>query len=93
VVRDQAIEVETKSRSQANAADPLQVGAPIGGIVSVLAASVGAKVVKGDRLATVEAMKMLTTVYAPVSGVVAEVPVAVGDSVQAKDLLVRLQAG
>ena len=38
-------------------------------------------------------MKMLTTVYAPVSGVVAEVPVAVGDSVQAKDLLVKLQAG
>ncbi len=85
VVRDTSIEVVAKSRPKADAADPLQVGAPIGGIVSVLPASVGAKVVKGDRLATVEAMKMLTTVYAPISGVVAEVPVAVGDSVQAKD--------
>jgi len=93
VVRDNAIEIVAKSRVQADPADQLQVGAPIGGIVSVLAASLGAKVVKGDRLATVEAMKMLTTVYAPVSGVVAEVPVAVGDSVGAKDLLVRLQAG
>jgi len=93
VVRDSSIEVFAKPRPKADPADPLQVGAPIGGIVSVLAASPGAKVVKGDRLATVEAMKMLTTVYAPVSGVVAEVPVAVGDSVQAKDLLVKLQAG
>jgi pyruvate carboxylase len=93
VVRDTSIDLVEKARKKADPADPLQVGAPIGGIVSVMTASVGAKVVKGDRLATVEAMKMLTTVYAPVSGVVAEVPVAVGDSVQGKDLLVRLQAG
>jgi pyruvate carboxylase len=92
VIRDTSIDLVEKARPKADPADPLQVGAPIGGIVSVLTASVGAKVVKGDRLATVEAMKMLTTVYAPVSGIVAEVPVAVGDSVQSKDLLVRLRA-
>jgi pyruvate carboxylase len=92
VVRDTSIDLVEKTRPKADPADPMQVGAPIGGIVSVLTASVGGKVVKGDRLATVEAMKMLTSVYAPESGVVAEVPVAVGDSVQAKDLLVRLRA-
>ena len=92
VIRDAAIQVAVKSRPKADPADPLQVGAPIGGVVSALTASVGAKVTKGDRLATVEAMKMLTTVYAPVSGVVTEVHAAPGDSVQAKDLLMRLQA-
>ena len=41
---------------------------------------------------TLEAMKMQTTVYATQEGVVAEVLVAVGDSVESKDLLVRLRA-
>ena len=39
-----------------------------------------------------EAMKMQTTVYAPVDGVVAELHVAVGDTVEAKDLIVRLRS-
>jgi pyruvate carboxylase len=90
VVRDNSFEIAVKSRPKADPADPRQVAAPIGGIVSALHVSVGAKVVKGDRLAVVEAMKMLTSVYAPVSGVVAEVHAAVGDSVQGKDLLVRI---
>jgi pyruvate carboxylase len=89
-IRDNSFEIAVKARPKADPADPRQVGAPIGGVVSALHVSVGAKVVKGDRLAVVEAMKMLTTVYASISGVISEVHASVGDSVQAKDLLIRM---
>jgi pyruvate carboxylase len=39
-----------------------------------------------------EAMKMQTTVTAPVDGVVAELLCLVGETVESKDLLVRLRA-
>jgi pyruvate carboxylase len=37
-------------------------------------------------------MKMQTTVYAPADGVVAELPIQIGDTVESKDLLVKLRA-
>jgi pyruvate carboxylase len=37
---------------KADAADPLQLGAPIPGMVTALAISVGSKVAKGDKLVT-----------------------------------------
>ena len=39
-----------------------------------------------------EAMKMQTTVTAPADGVVAELLCALGETVESKDLLVRLRA-
>ena len=39
-----------------------------------------------------EAMKMQTTVSAPLDGVVDEILVTVGDTVQSKDLLMKLRA-
>ena len=39
-----------------------------------------------------EAMKMQTTLYAAVDGVVSEIQVKVGDSVESKDLLMKLRA-
>lgn len=92
VVLDKSIAKEVKSRVKADAADLLQVGAPIPGMITALTASVGGKVSKGDKIATLEAMKMQTTVYAHTDGVVGEVHVAVGDSVEAGDLLIRLRA-
>ena len=52
---------------------------------------VGAKVAKGDKLITMEAMKMQTTVYAATDGVVDKVNVAIGDSVESKDLIMELR--
>ena len=92
LVVDKSISPKTKSRVKAEAGDELQVGAPIPGMVTALNVSVGAKVSAGDKLATLEAMKMQTTLYAHASGVVAELTVAVGDSVDAGDLLVKLRA-
>ena len=91
-VTDKSIAPKVKARLKADPADPLQVGAPIPGMVTLLNASVGSKVVKGGKLATLEAMKMQTTVYAHADGVVGEVLAAVGDSVDSGDLLVRLRS-
>jgi pyruvate carboxylase len=90
-ILDRSVQPKVKSREKADPADLLQVGAPIPGVITSLAVSVGTKVAKGDKLVTLEAMKMQTTIYASSDGVVAEIPVNVGDSVESKDLLVRLQ--
>jgi pyruvate carboxylase len=91
VVLDKSIAKEVKTRVKADTADLNQVAAPIPGMITVLGASVGSKVAKGDKIATLEAMKMQTTVYAHTDGVIGEVLVAVGDSVEAGDLLVRVR--
>ena len=92
VVQDKSVAPKTKSRAKADAADPLQLGAPIPGMITALSVSVGSKVAKGDKLVTLEAMKMQTTIYAQQDGVVAELLVATGDSAEAGDLLVKLRA-
>ena len=92
VVADKSLSKVSKSRPKADAADPLQIGAPIPGMVTALSATVGGKVSKGDKLATLEAMKMQTNILAPADGVIAEVLVTVGDSIEASDLLVKLRA-
>jgi pyruvate carboxylase len=92
VVTDKSIAPKSKSRQKAETADPLQLGAPIPGMVTALSATLGGRVSKGDKLATLEAMKMQTTIYAPADGVVADVAVAVGDSLEAGDLLLKLRA-
>ena len=46
----------------------------------------------GDVICSIEAMKMETALHAETSGKVAEVCVKRGDQIDAKDLLVRLEA-
>ncbi len=90
-ILDKSVAPKAKARPKADLADATQVAAPIPGLIATLTASVGGKVVKGEKLLMMEAMKMQTTVYAPCDGVVAELHVALGDTVDAKDLLVRLR--
>ena len=54
--------------------------------------SVCQKVEKSDKLLMMQAMKMQSTVYAPTDGVVEELHVQVGDTVESKDLRVKLRA-
>jgi pyruvate carboxylase len=91
-VLDKSVTTRAKARAKADPADPLQVGAPIPGIITAISASVGTRLAKGDKLLTMEAMKMQTTIYAQADGVVHEVLVQVGESVESKDLLIRLKA-
>jgi pyruvate carboxylase len=53
---------------------------------------VGAKVAKGDKILTLEAMKMQTTLYAPTDGVIDEILAQAGEAVDTGDLIVRLRA-
>ena len=46
---------------------------------------------KGQKLLTLEAMKMEHTLTAPFDGMVAELTVAAGDQVQVEALLVRIE--
>ena len=63
----------------------------IPGIITSVNVSVGTKLAKGDKMFTMEAMKMQTTIYAQADGVVSEINVAVGGNVESKDLLAKLR--
>jgi len=91
-ITDRKVAPQVKTRPKVDLADPLQVGAPIPGLIASISVTVGQKVAKGDRLLMMEAMKMQTTVTAPVDGVVDALSAQVGDTVESKDLLVRLRA-
>ena len=91
VIADKSVSATTKTRAKVDPAKPEQVGAPIPGLIASLSVSVGSKVAKGEKLLLMEAMKMQTTVYAPCAGVVSDVTVEIGETVESKDLLVRIK--
>jgi pyruvate carboxylase len=91
-ILDRSLQTKVKARLKADSAIASQVGAPIPGVITGLHATVGGKVAKGDKLITLEAMKMQTTIYASEDGIVAEILVKVGDAVESKDLLLKLRA-
>jgi pyruvate carboxylase len=88
---DRAIEATLQRPLKADADDPNHIAAPMPGKVSTVAIKKGDKVKAGDRLLSIEAMKMETAVYSPRDAAVAEVHVKVGATVEARDLLVVLQ--
>ena len=90
-IADRSVQPKVKPRVKADPAVPAQIGAPIPGLVTALPVSVGTKVAKGDKLLTLEAMKMQTTIYAPCDGVVEKILAQVGDTVESKDLLMKLR--
>ena len=61
----------------------------IAGRIVDLKAFLGDKVKKGDKLLSLEAMKMETTVYAEQDGTLAEVLVSPGTPVEAGELIAR----
>lgn len=89
---DKSAQVSTKSRAKASPSNPAEVGAPIPGMITSVGPGVGARVSKGDKLLTLEAMKMQTTLYASKDGVIEGVFAGVGDAVDGGDLLVKLRA-
>ncbi len=61
------------------------------GLVVRVMVEAGGDVLAGQKLFTLEAMKMETTLYAETAGKVAEVLVQAGTQVEAGDLLLRLE--
>ena len=77
-----------------NKADPddaNHIAAPMPGKVSTVAVKKGDAVKAGDRLLSIEAMKMETAVYSPRDAKVADVLVKPGSAISAQDLLVVLE--
>ncbi len=90
-VRDLSLEPEEPTRVKANRDDPKQVGAPMPGLVVTVSVKLGDKVPAGQKLLSLEAMKMETTIYAERAGKVVELLVKPGTQVDANDLLLRLE--
>ena len=83
--------VDPLDRDSTAAGDAAVIEAPMPGLVKSIEARPGQRVVQGDRLAVLEAMKMEHSLLAARDGIVAEVLVAEGDQVTAGAALVRLE--
>jgi 3-methylcrotonyl-CoA carboxylase alpha subunit len=69
-----------------------EIQAPMPGKVTAVDVSNGEKVAKGQRLLTLEAMKMEHALTAPFDGTVAELSAAIGQQVSEGQLLVKVEA-
>jgi biotin carboxyl carrier protein len=72
------------------AAEPGAELSPLAGIVQAVEVSVGQAVKGGDKLLTLEAMKMTTTVFAHHTGKVTRLTVKPGDAVEAGQVLLTI---
>ncbi len=89
IVLDEALAKGVEKHPKAESNNPRHVAAPMPGLVVRVAVSAGEQVSGGQKLVSLEAMKMETTVYAERPGVVAEVLVRPGMQVEGGDLMVR----
>jgi pyruvate carboxylase len=90
-VRDVSLEPEEKQRAKADRADAKQVGAPMPGLVVTVSVKLGDNVPAGQKLFSLEAMKMETTLYAEHAGKIVELLVKPGTQVDTNDLLLRFE--
>ena len=90
-VKDRGIRETEEARAKADPSQAGQVGAPLPGLVTIVAVKPGQTVKKGDRLLVLEAMKMQSTVYAPLAGKVAKLIASAGLQVESKDLLLVIE--
>jgi pyruvate carboxylase len=89
-VVDRSLEVEEAARPKAVPGDLKQVAAPMPGMVVTVAVQAGDAVTKGQKLLTMEAMKMETTLYAEQAGKVARLFVQPGTQIDTGDLVIQL---
>ncbi len=89
-VADRSLASAVRVAPKADAGDPAQVGSPLPGLVVGVAVQAGDAVRKGQKLLSIEAMKMETTLYAERAGRVSELLAQVGRQVEAGELLLRI---
>ena len=80
----------TATPSPVGAAGPGDEVAPLGGVVQTVHVSVGQAVNEGDKLVSLEAMKMVTHVVARRGGKVISIAVKPGDPVDAGQVLLTI---
>jgi biotin carboxyl carrier protein len=75
------------------AAAPISAGAelaPLGGVVESVDVTVGQAIKAGDKILTIEAMKMKTEIFAKHTGTVANISVRQSDSVETGQVLLTI---
>jgi pyruvate carboxylase len=90
-VQDRALAAPGHARRKADESQPGQVGAPMPGMIVSVSAAEGQQVQRGDRLFTIEAMKMETAIYAEIDGEVEEVVSPSGTRVDSHDLVLVIK--
>jgi len=90
LTRRQAAEQRRAARERSAAASDPELRAPMPGAVVAVHVADGATVAAGDRIATIEAMKMEHPVTAPHAGLV-RIDVAVGDQVRRDQVLAHVK--
>ncbi|MGH8931404.1 MAG: pyruvate carboxylase [Egibacteraceae bacterium] len=90
-IADRSLAPAVPPRRKAEEGNPAHIAAPMPGLVSSLEVTSGHHVRKGDRLLSIEAMKMETAIFAEHDGLVADLLVTAGTQVDAKDLLLVIE--
>lgn len=90
-VVDLSLQGSTSVRTKADPDDPNQMAAPMPGLVVTVAVKAGDQVAKGQKLLSMEAMKMETTLYAERDAKVVDILVTPGSQVETGDLVIRLE--
>jgi pyruvate carboxylase len=81
--------VVTKIKSEEG--NPNHIGSPLPGQVAKIFVNEGAKIIRGDRVLVIEAMKMETTINAEKSGTIKKIHFNSGENVETKDLLIEIE--
>jgi pyruvate carboxylase len=82
---------DIKTRARAEPGNAKHVAAPMPGAVVAVAVAPGDEIEAGQKLLTMEAMKMESTLYADRAGKIAEVLVRPGVQVEGGDLVIRFE--
>ena len=89
-IKDHSIKVEKVEHLKADKSNPLEIGAPLQGMLSKILVKKGDKVVKNQPLFIIEAMKMETTITATENATVKQLVLKSGIMVQSEDLVIKL---
>jgi len=90
VVSDHSLAGKAATRIKAAAGNPKEIGAPMPGSISRILVGKGETVSQGQKLFTLEAMKMETTVASPNSGKILEILTPAGTQVDGGDLVLKM---
>jgi pyruvate carboxylase len=90
-VQNRSAAITAVVRRKAEEGNESHVAAPMPGAVSTIAVQKGQQVKAGDIVATLEAMKMETSLHAARDGKIAEILVSPGQQIDARDLLMVLE--
>ncbi len=92
-VADKALESTARTHVvKADRDNPGHVAAPMPGKIAAISVSLGQVLNRGDKLLSIEAMKMETAVYSPRDGKVAKIYIQPGATVSSGDLLLEMEA-